>query len=117
MTESVANLDWRCRFRAKKNSEETIRYFVNQIDAAGVNLKLDTEATFEMLLKYDEVVMAAGVEPRKLNLEGIDQEKVVDYQTLIREKTPVGEKVAIVGAGGIGIDGNHAHRANFSWLR
>ncbi|MFS1994431.1 hypothetical protein BCT97_019515 [Vibrio breoganii] len=41
-----------------------------------------------MLLKYDEVVMAAGVEPRMLNLEGIDQEKVVDYQTLIREKTP-----------------------------
>ncbi|WP_162929935.1 NADPH-dependent 2,4-dienoyl-CoA reductase [Vibrio sp. Evd11] len=88
----------------KEEFRETIRYFANQIDAAGVNLKLDTEATFEMLLKYDEVVMAAGVKPRKLNLEGIDQEKVVDYQTLIREKTPVGEKVAIVGAGGIGID-------------
>ena len=88
----------------KEEFRETIRYFANQIDAAGVNLKLDTEATFEMLLKYDEVVMAAGVEPRKLNLEGIDEEKVVDYQTLIREKTPVGEKVAIVGAGGIGID-------------
>ncbi len=88
----------------KEEFRETIRYFANQIDAAGVNLKLDTEATFEMLLKYDEVVMAAGVEPRMLNLEGIDQEKVVDYQTLIREKTPVGEKVAIVGAGGIGID-------------
>ncbi|EAQ51906.1 MULTISPECIES: NADPH-dependent 2,4-dienoyl-CoA reductase [Vibrio] len=88
----------------KEEFRETIRYFANQIDASGVNLKLDTEATFEMLLKYDEVVMAAGVEPRKLDIEGIDQENVVDYQTLIREKTPVGEKVAIVGAGGIGID-------------
>ncbi|MEZ9564796.1 FAD-dependent oxidoreductase [Vibrio artabrorum] len=88
----------------KEEFRETIRYFANQIDATGVNLKLDTEATFEMLLKYDEVVMAAGVEPRKLDIEGIDQENVVDYQTLIREKTPVGEKVAIVGAGGIGID-------------
>ncbi|KAB0290209.1 NADPH-dependent 2,4-dienoyl-CoA reductase [Vibrio fortis] len=88
----------------KEEFRETIRYFANQVDASGVNLKLDTEATFEMLLKYDEVVMAAGVEPRKLNLEGIDQEKVVDYQTLIRDKTPVGEKVAIVGAGGIGVD-------------
>ncbi|MFS1935160.1 NADPH-dependent 2,4-dienoyl-CoA reductase [Vibrio splendidus] len=88
----------------KEEFRETIRYFANQIDESGVNLKLDTEATFEMLLKYDEVVMAAGVEPRKLNIEGIDQENVVDYQTLIREKTPVGEKVAIVGAGGIGID-------------
>ncbi|MFA0079230.1 FAD-dependent oxidoreductase [Vibrio artabrorum] len=88
----------------KEEFRETIRYFANQIDATGVNLKLDTEATFEMLLRYDEVVMAAGVEPRKLDIEGIDQENVVDYQTLIREKTPVGEKVAIVGAGGIGID-------------
>ncbi|PTP73580.1 NADPH-dependent 2,4-dienoyl-CoA reductase [Vibrio splendidus] len=88
----------------KEEFRETIRYFANQIDASGVNLKLDTEATFEMLLKYDEVVMAAGVEPRKLDIEGIDQENVIDYQTLIRKKTPVGEKVAIVGAGGIGID-------------
>ncbi|TKF01694.1 FAD-dependent oxidoreductase [Vibrio kanaloae] len=88
----------------KEEFRETIRYFANQIDASGVNLKLDTEATFEMLLKYDEVVMAAGVEPRKLDIEGIDQENVVDYQTLIRDKTPVGKKVAIVGAGGIGID-------------
>ncbi|PQJ61074.1 NADPH-dependent 2,4-dienoyl-CoA reductase [Vibrio chagasii] len=88
----------------KEEFRETIRYFANQIDASGVNLKLDTEATFEMLLKYDEVVMAAGVEPRKLNIEGIEHENVVDYQTLIREKTPVGEKVAIVGAGGIGVD-------------
>lgn len=88
----------------KEEFRETIRYFANQIDASGVNLKLDTEATFEMLLKYDEVVMAAGVEPRKLDIEGIDQENVVDYQTLIRDKTPVGEKVAIVGAGGIGVD-------------
>ncbi len=88
----------------KEEFRETIRYFANQIDASGVNLKLDTEATFEMLLKYDEVVMAAGVEPRKLNIEGIDHDNVVDYQTLIREKTPVGEKVAIVGAGGIGVD-------------
>ena len=88
----------------KEEFRETIRYFANQIEASGVNLKLDTEATFEMLLKFDEVMMAAGVEPRKLDIEGIDQENVVDYQTLIREKTPVGEKVAIVGAGGIGVD-------------
>ncbi|NOH98420.1 FAD-dependent oxidoreductase [Vibrio sp. 99-70-13A1] len=88
----------------KEEFRETIRYFANQIDASGVNLKLDTEATFEMLLKYDEVVMAAGVEPRKLDIEGIEQSNVVDYQTLIREKTVLGDKVAIVGAGGIGVD-------------
>ncbi len=89
----------------KEEFRETIRYFANRIDETGVKLHLNTEVTFDMLADYDEVVMASGVEPRKVSIEGIDNpEKVVDYQTLIREKTPVGNKVAIVGAGGIGID-------------
>lgn len=89
----------------KEEFRETIRYFANRIDQTGVHLHLDTDVNFEMLEPYDEVVMASGVEPRKVKIDGIDSlEKVVDYQTLIREKTPVGEKVAIVGAGGIGVD-------------
>lgn len=89
----------------KEEFRETIRYFANRIDETGVNLHLSTEANYDLLTEYDEVVMASGVEPRKVNIEGIDNaEKVVDYQTLIRDKTPVGEKVAIVGAGGIGVD-------------
>ncbi len=89
----------------KEEFRETIRYFANRIDETGVQLHLGIEATYEMLSDYDEVVMATGVEPRKVDISGLAQsDKVVDYQTLIREKTPVGEKVAIVGAGGIGID-------------
>ncbi|OEE37857.1 FAD-dependent oxidoreductase [Vibrio anguillarum] len=89
----------------KEEFRETIRYFANRIDQTGVHLHLDTDVNFEMLEPYDEVVMASGVEPRKVKIDGIDNlGKVVDYQTLIREKTPVGEKVAIVGAGGIGVD-------------
>lgn len=89
----------------KEEFRETIRYFANRIDETGVCLHLATEVTYDMLADYDEVVMASGVEPRKVQLDGIDNpEKVIDYQTLIREKTPVGEKVAIIGAGGIGID-------------
>ncbi|MEH0665677.1 NADPH-dependent 2,4-dienoyl-CoA reductase [Vibrio scophthalmi] len=89
----------------KEEFRETIRYFANRIDETGVKLHLETEANFDLLAEYDEVVMASGVEPRKVTIEGIDnQEKVVDYQTLIREKTYVGDKVAIVGAGGIGVD-------------
>lgn len=89
----------------KEEFRETIRYFANRIDETGVNLHLSTEANYDLLTDYDEVVMASGVEPRKVNIDGIDNaEKVVDYQTLIRDKTPVGEKIAIVGAGGIGVD-------------
>ncbi|USD33373.1 MULTISPECIES: NADPH-dependent 2,4-dienoyl-CoA reductase [Vibrio] len=89
----------------KEEFRETIRYFANQIDETGVKLHLETDANFDLLAEYDEVVMASGVEPRKVKIEGVDnQEKVIDYQTLIKEKTYVGEKVAIVGAGGIGVD-------------
>ncbi|WP_196388457.1 NADPH-dependent 2,4-dienoyl-CoA reductase [Vibrio cidicii] len=89
----------------KEEFRETIRYFANMIDETGVNLRLDTEASLELLKEYDEVVLATGVEPRKVSIQGLeDSEKVIDYQTLIRDKTPVGEKVAIIGAGGIGVD-------------
>ncbi|MFV0447106.1 MAG: FAD-dependent oxidoreductase [Vibrio sp.] len=89
----------------KEEFRETIRYFANRLDETGVRLHLSTEASFDMLSEYEEVVMASGVEPRKVDVVGLeDSEKVVDYQTLIREKTPVGQKVAIVGAGGIGVD-------------
>lgn len=89
----------------KEEFRETIRYFANRIDQTGVRLHLNTEATYDLLSEYDEVVMATGVEPRKVTIEGIENSgKVIDYQTLIREKTPVGNNVAIVGAGGIGVD-------------
>ncbi len=89
----------------KEEFRETIRYFANRIEETGVNLKLNCEATFDDLSGYDEVVIASGVEPRQPAIAGIDNpDKVVDYQTLIREKTPVGDKVAVIGAGGIGID-------------
>lgn len=71
----------------KEEFRETIRYFANRLDETGVNLHLSTEANFDLLTEYDEIVMASGVEPRKVKIEGIDNpEKVVDYQTLIREK-------------------------------
>lgn len=89
----------------KEEFRETIRYFANRIEDTGVNLKLDTEADYALLATYDEVVMATGVKPRVLDLKGMaDSAKVIDYQTLIREKTALGDKVAIIGAGGIGVD-------------
>ncbi|WP_417878664.1 FAD-dependent oxidoreductase [Vibrio sp.] len=89
----------------KEEFRETIRYFANRIEETGVNLKLDTEVNFDDISDYDEVVIASGVKPRVLDLEGMkDNQKVIDYQTLIREKTALGDKVAIIGAGGIGVD-------------
>lgn len=89
----------------KEEFRETIRYFSNRIETTGVNLHLNVTATADLLEKFDEIVIAAGVKPRMPPLEGVDtKDKVVDYQTLIKDKTYVGKTVAIVGAGGIGID-------------
>ena len=89
----------------KEEFRETIRYFANRIEETGVKLHLETEVTADLLKEYDEVVMASGVKPRMPKLEGInDSEKVIDYQTLIRDKTYVGDNVAIIGAGGVGVD-------------
>lgn len=89
----------------KEEFRETIRYFSHQLEQTSVNLHLNTTPTLELLQTYDEVVMAAGVKPRFIELDGLaTSDKVVDYQTLIREKLPLGDKVAIIGAGGIGVD-------------
>lgn len=90
----------------KEEFEETIRYYYNQIEKQGVQLFLRTTATFDDLKSkdYDEVIVATGVTPRKLNLPGIDHKKVIYYDDLIKQKREVGDKVAIIGAGGIGFD-------------
>jgi 2,4-dienoyl-CoA reductase (NADPH2) len=89
----------------KEEFRETIRYFANRIDETGVKLHLDTEANFDLLAEYDEVVLSTGVQPRIPHIEGLDTpDKVIDYQTLIRDKVYPGNNVAIVGAGGIGVD-------------
>ncbi|WED20941.1 NADPH-dependent 2,4-dienoyl-CoA reductase [Vibrio sp. JC009] len=89
----------------KEEFRETIRYFANQIEVCGVDLKLNTEFEEAMLKNYDKVVIASGVKPRKAEIKGIEaSDKVIDYQTLIKEKTYPGNKVAIIGAGGIGVD-------------
>ncbi|WP_261815532.1 NADPH-dependent 2,4-dienoyl-CoA reductase [Vibrio gallicus] len=89
----------------KEEFRETIRYFANQLSEHGVNVLLNMEANEQILDEYDEVVMASGVLPREVNIDNDGQgPKVYDYQTVIRDKTYLGEKVAIIGAGGVGVD-------------
>lgn len=85
---------------------ETIRYYNNKIELTGVNLKLNQEVDAQTLIAadYDEVVLAAGILPRTLEIEGSDHPKVLSYIDVIVDKKPVGHRVAIIGAGGIGFD-------------
>ncbi|MYT21639.1 FAD-dependent oxidoreductase [Streptomyces sp. SID7760] len=97
-------LDIARRIPGKEEFEETIRYFGTQLEARGVDLRLNTAADVETLRGYDEVVVATGVTPRTPAIEGVDRDNVVSYLDVLRDGVPVGENVAVVGAGGIGFD-------------
>ena len=90
----------------KEEFFETLRYFGKQIELTGVDLKLNQRVTAEQLNSggFDEVIIATGISPRTPNIEGIDHPSVMNYVDVIANKKHVGQKVAIIGAGGIGFD-------------
>ena len=90
----------------KEEFYETLRYFKRQLDLTGVKTKLDTavsESTFNRD-DFDEVVIATGVHPRSVTFDGAKHPKVLSYIDVLRHKKPVGERVVVIGAGGIGFD-------------
>ena len=90
----------------KEEFHEMLRYFTRQIELQGVRLHLNTRVSTEMLTdkNYDGVIVATGVEPRDPKIDGQDHPKVLSYIDVLRRRVPVGQRVAIVGAGGIGFD-------------
>ncbi len=90
----------------KEEFNETLRYYEKQLALTGVETRLSLKATAAQLLneKYDEVILATGVRPRKPKIDGIDAPNVLSYVDVLLHKKPVGKRVAIVGAGGIGFD-------------
>ncbi|MBN9745721.1 NADPH-dependent 2,4-dienoyl-CoA reductase [Amycolatopsis sp. A1MSW2902] len=92
------------RIPGKEEFAETIRYYTRRLEVTGVKVRLGTRATAADLTGFDEVVLATGVTPRVPVLPGIDHPKVLSYVDVVRHGKPVGERVAVIGAGGIGVD-------------
>lgn len=90
----------------KEDYAETIRYYQAMIEKHGVKLSLNHRVNAEELIagQYDEIILATGVTPRQVTIEGIDHPKVLDYVDVLYHKKTVGKSVAIIGAGGIGFD-------------
>ena len=89
----------------KEEYAETIRYYQRMMVKYNVNVLLNTTANKDLLNdKYDEIILANGVVPRKLEIDGIDHPKVLSYIDVLQHKVEVGRSVAIIGAGGIGFD-------------
>ncbi len=90
----------------KEEFYETIRYFNKQIELHNVTVKLNTRVNAEDLNNdnFDEVILATGIKPRTPKIEGINHPKVLNYIDVLKLKKPVGKRVAVIGAGGIGFD-------------
>ncbi|KZY61693.1 NADPH-dependent 2,4-dienoyl-CoA reductase [Oleiphilus sp. HI0071] len=89
----------------KEEFYEMIKYYGRRVEVSGVKLKLNTKVDAEYLEKagYDEVIVATGINPRKPPIEGIEHKKVLSYLDVLTG-AEVGDKVAVIGAGGIGFD-------------
>ena len=94
------------RIPGKEEFSETLRYFSGRIDRTGVVLHLNTRASADDLVarKFDAVILATGVTARSPKIPGQDSAHVLSYIDVLLHGKPVGERVVIVGAGGIGFD-------------
>ncbi len=96
------------RIPGKEEFSETLRYFRRRIELTGVQLQLQQRVGVERLMDFDEVLLATGVMPRNPHIKGQDDPAlagmVLSYIDVLARNAPVGRRVAIVGAGGIGFD-------------
>ena len=90
----------------KEEFNETLRYYRHYFEKLNVELHLNHRVTAQELnqIDGDAIVVATGVTPRMPPIEGIDHPKVLSYIDVMTDKKPIGDKVAIIGAGGIGFD-------------
>ncbi|MCB1177186.1 MAG: FAD-dependent oxidoreductase, partial [Leptospiraceae bacterium] len=88
---------------------ETIRYYKNELKDLNVDIRLNTECTLDLLkeLNSDAIIFATGVKPREVNIDGLEKVHHVTYSDFLKGKNKVGEKVVIIGGGGIAVDIAH----------
>ncbi|MGQ3488025.1 oxidoreductase [Roseovarius pacificus] len=88
----------------KEEFHGLVAWFETMVTELGITLKLNQTATTDDLTGFDDVIVATGVIPREPGIPGQDGPNVLSYIDVLRHKAPVGKRVAIVGAGGIGFD-------------
>ncbi|MBN8791221.1 MAG: NADPH-dependent 2,4-dienoyl-CoA reductase [Stenotrophomonas nitritireducens] len=92
------------RIPGKEEFHETLRYFRHRLTDTGVDVRLGTRVDAPMLAGFDEVVVATGISPRRVDFPGADHPMVVSYLDVLQGRVAAADKVAIIGAGGIGFD-------------
>jgi 2,4-dienoyl-CoA reductase (NADPH2) len=94
------------RVPGKEEFFETLRYFNRKLQTTNVEVCLNTRVDVAKLVEggYDEIILATGIAPRTPAIPGIENAKVLSYLDVILQRKPVGKRVAVIGAGGIGFD-------------
>lgn len=88
----------------KEEFHGLVAWFETMVTELGITLELNQTATVDDLTGFDDVIVATGVIPREPGIPGQDGPNVLSYIDVLRHKAPVGKRVAIIGAGGIGFD-------------
>lgn len=88
----------------KEEFAETLRYYRHMLNRTGVTVHLNHCVTPSRLRDYDEIILASGIQPRLPDIPGITHPCVLNYLDVLHAKVPVGRRVALIGAGGIGFD-------------
>jgi len=90
----------------KEEFHEMLRYFRRQVELQKVAVKLNTRVSADQLAAagFDDIILATGIQPRVPAIDGVDHPKVLNYLDVLRDDKPVGQRVAVIGAGGIGFD-------------
>lgn len=90
----------------KEEYSETIRYYEVMLNKFKVNIQFNRKVNASELIEqnYDHIILANGIIPRKLDIDGANHPKVVSYTDVLQNKVTVGQSVAVIGAGGIGFD-------------
>ncbi|WP_183094535.1 NADPH-dependent 2,4-dienoyl-CoA reductase [Nocardioides stalactiti] len=88
----------------KEDFRDTLRYYRRRLEVLEVDVRLNTQATDAELASYDDVVLASGVKPRIPAIPGVDHERVLRYDQVLSGEVVPGRQVAVIGAGGIGVD-------------
>ncbi|MDD1508561.1 NADPH-dependent 2,4-dienoyl-CoA reductase [Pseudomonas sp. CNPSo 3701] len=94
------------RIPGKEEFFETLRYFKRKLETTGVDVRLNTRVSASELIAggFDEILLATGIVPRTPAIPGVEHAKVISYLDAILGRKPVGPRVAVIGAGGIGFD-------------
>ena len=103
-SELGGQLNMAAQVPGKEEFHEMLRYFKRRVEVTGVNVHLGQRVAASDVKDFDEVIIATGVHPRDPKIAGQDHPNVLSYIEVLREKKPVGKRVAIIGAGGIGFD-------------